>query len=139
MTHAELNRPRELKQQILREQCRLQTLRTSADNIALVQDGMPHNRGQNSRVEKIATFIIEIENEIAALKAEFETACVSLARKLRDEDLTAQEMSVITLRYVACMNFRDIERELDMSDARVFYTHRHALKSMFSRATVARQ
>lgn len=139
MTQVELSRPRELKQQIDFEEQRLKTLLTTADNIVQVLDGMPHARRQTSRVEKVATLIVEIEEKIAALKAEFETACVNLARKLREENLTSQELNVVTLRYVACMNFRDIEFELNMSDARVFYTHRHALKSMFSRATVGQQ
>lgn len=130
MTHTELNEARELRQRIRDEERRLDALRVAAQNIVPILDGMPHERSQASKVEKVALLVFELERELAALKTQFESACVNITRKLRQENLDAQEFEILLLRYVACMNFRDIQCKLDVSDARVFYIHRNALKKL---------
>lgn len=130
MTQAELNEARELRRRIRDEERRLDALRAAAQNITPILDGMPHERSQSSRVEKVALLVLEVERELAALKARFETACVKITRALRCENLDAQEFEIMLMRYVACMNFRDIQFNLDKSDARVFYYHRNALKKL---------
>lgn len=130
MTQADLNEARDLRDKIRAEERRLNSLRVAAQNLVPILDGMPHAQTQSSRVEKIAALILDTEHELEELKAKFETACVTIARNLRDESLTAQEQEILTLRYVGCMNFRDIEFKTNLSDARIFYLHRHALKKI---------
>lgn len=119
-----------MRQRIRDAKRRLDALEVAAQNIVPIMDGLPHEQTQASRVEKIALLIAELSNELDALKAEFETACVKITQKLRSEPLDVHEFEVLILRYVACMNFRDIQFKLDISDARVFYLHRNAIRKL---------
>lgn len=130
MTERELNAVRELKQQIHAEERRLQVLRTAAESLVPVLDGMPHARSQSSRVAKIVTLIIEAEQALNALKETLDNVSTELVTKIRRAPLTTREQEILILRYVACMNFLDIEGELHLSDARIFYHHRQAVNKM---------
>lgn len=130
MTEAELNAVRELKKQILNGERQLKTLRTAAENLVPVIDGMPHARSQSSRVAKIVTLILDAEQSLNALKENLDSMSTELVMKIRRAPLTTREQEILILRYVACMNFLDIEGELHLSDARIFYHHRQALNKM---------
>ena len=56
---AELNVVRELIQKLKREEQRLQALRTNAENIVPILDGLPHAKTAQSKVERLALKIIE--------------------------------------------------------------------------------
>lgn len=130
MTEQELNSVRELKKRIRDLESHLQSLRTAAENLTPILDGLPHSTERKSRVEKIALMIVEEERELEDLREAAADAAVTLARRIKHADLTFQEREVAMLRYVACMNFRDIEAKLHMSDARIFFLHRQAEKKI---------
>lgn len=130
MTEMELNEARELKKQIRAEESHLQTLRAAAENLVPVLDGMPHAQNPKSRVAHIATLLIDAEQTLAALKEQLDIIAARLAEKIRCAPLTPREQEILILRYVACMNFRDIEFKLHLSDARIFYLHRQALSKI---------
>ena len=130
MTEAELNEARELKKKIQSEERQLQILRTAAENLAPVLDGLPHAQNHSSRVAQIATLVIDAERSLNALKEKLDAIGAALTKKIRREPLTTREQEILILRYVACMNFRDIELALHLSDAGVFFHHRNALKKL---------
>lgn len=129
MTEKELNSVRELNKQIRRQEQHLQALRLSAENLVPILDGLPHSNEAKSRVEKIALMIIESERELDSLRAQLDRASEDLPARIHDEISDVQERTVLLLRYVACMRFRDIAFQLEMSERRVFQIHHDALKS----------
>ena len=146
MTEAELNEVRELKKEIQAAERQLRILKTAAENLVPVLDGLPHAQNPKSRVASIATLIIDAERALTTLKEKLDSTGAKLIARIRREPLTTREQEILILRYVACMNFRDIEFKLHLSDARVFSYHRSALKKVTvdrqltdSKATVRRQ
>lgn len=130
MTVTELNSVRDLRQRIREQERRLNALRLSVQNLTPLLDGMPHSRSQTSRVEKIVVKAADLEREIESLRDECAAAAVTLTDKISAANLESHEETILILRYVACMNFRDIEFELGMSDARIFYLHRNSLRKV---------
>ncbi len=130
MTDTELNEVRHLKRRINDAEQRLMLLRSAVSKTTPHLDGLPHARPPTSNVEYLLAQIIDIERDIKSLREELELAAARLACRLYRMPLTTREYSVIVLRYVACMTFRDIQFELHMSDATVFYHHRNATKKI---------
>lgn len=130
MTQAELNEARELRDLMRNEERRLNAYRLAAQNLVPLLDGMPHARNCAGKPEKIALLIVESELKLIELNERYDAACDKLARKIKAEIADGTEQEILLLRYVACMNFRDIEIKLDMSDARIFYLHRNGIKKL---------
>ena len=130
MTEKELNSVRELNKQIRRQEQHLQALRLSAENLVPILDGLPHSDEAKSRVEKIALMIVESERELENLRAQLDRASEDLPARIHDEVSDVQERTVLLLRYVACMRFRDIAFQLERSEARVFQIHHDVLKKI---------
>lgn len=130
MTKTELNGARELRNKIRDEERRLLTLRLSAENLVPILDGLPHGTDVKSRVENLAVKIMESERELIRLRKEFGQAAFTLEEKINRSELDALEKSILTLRYVACMNFLDIQDKLKISDATTFYVHRTATRKI---------
>ena len=128
MTEKELNSVRDINKRIRDIEWRLQALRAEAENITPIIDGLPHSTDVKSRVERLALNIAEGERELAALQAQFITAALELGNKIDSSPLNQQEKTVLSLRYVSCLNFQDIWLTLHVSDAQVFYLHRTAQK-----------
>ena len=126
MTEKELNDVREISRRIRDLEWRLQALRAAAENIAPVIDGLPHATQIKSRVEKLALNIADCENELINLREQFVNAALELGNKIDNAQLSSQEKTVLSLRYVFCMNFQDIWLKLEASDAKIFYLHRTA-------------
>lgn len=130
MTEKELNSVRELKKKIRDLEWRLQALRAEADNIVPVLDGLPNPSDVKSRVEKLALKIVESDVELASLRERFINAALLLGNQIEDAPLNSQEKTVLSLRYVSCMNFQDIWLKLETNDAKIFYLHKVALKKI---------
>ena len=130
MTQAELNKARNLRNQIRNEESRLQILRAAVGDLVPIMDGMPHAQAQSSRVENSAVPILELQRKIQTLKEQFQQACNELLEKFSRINFTPQEQAVITLRYVSCLSFNAIRAKINLSDARIFYIHRHALNKL---------
>ena len=130
LTEKELNSVREISRRIRDLEWRLQTLRAEAENIVPVIDGLPHATQIKSRVEKLALNITDCDNELINLREQFVNSALELGNKIDNAKLNSQEKTVLSLRYVSCMNFQDIWLKLDTSDANIFYLHRTALKKI---------
>ena len=130
MVEEELNRVRELKKRIYELELRREKYCCQAENIVPIIDGMPHAKDAKSRVEKITVELVAIDEEMAELADVFVQAVFELDAAIEASGLDALEKAVINLRYVACMNFRDIQEKLKISDATTFYIHRTAKKKI---------
>jgi len=128
MTEQEMNTVRELNKKIRDLEWRLQALRAEADNIVPILDGLPHASATKSRVENLTLKILDSERELDNLREQFISAALELDNKIENTSLNQQEKTVLSLRYVSCMNFQDIWLKLGTSDAKIFYLHRAALK-----------
>lgn len=132
MTELELNSARDLRQKIRDLEWRLDVLRADADNLVPILDGLPHGTDIKSRVENLATKILDGEQELITLCEQFGQAAFALDDKIIHSGLDALEQAVLNLRYVACLNFLDIQNRLQISDATTFYIHRTAKKKILN-------
>lgn len=130
MTREELEEVRELKREMRREEGRLTTLRLSMETLTQLMDGMPHARSQSSKVERLTLQIIETERLIGELRARLLEAATKILDAIKNAPLTQNEQQLLILRYVQCLNFKDIWERLEYSDAHVYRLHAEALEKM---------
>ena len=130
MTEKELNSVRKLKKRIRDLEWRLQALRTAADNIVPVLDGLSHSSEAKSRVEKIALDLIETERELNNSRAQIILTKSELADKiLREvEDTTLQ--TLLILRYVECLSFKETARRMHFTLRHLYRLHEKFLKDV---------
>ena len=128
MTEKELNAVRELKKQIRDIERHLQALRLSAENLVPIPDGLPHSSEAKSRVEKIALMIVVDERELTSLNEEFLLAKAELLDKiLRSVDEPSLQ-TLLVLRYVECLSFKEIARRMRFTLRHVFRLHEKIFK-----------
>lgn len=130
MNERELNRVRELKEKIRELERHIAALRSSAENIVPVLDGMPHSTDVKSKVETLALHIVHSEQELEALRSELCTAAIHITTQIQNANLKRAEKTILILRYVVCMNFRDISFQLEQSDATTFRLHHDGVQKM---------
>ena len=130
MTESELNEVRELRRELVNGEQKLRTLREQMARLTARLDGLPHAQATTSPLELLTVKIVDLERELDEMRGRMETSSAQLTYRLSFVPLTPREFSVAVLRYVSCMNFRDIQFELRMSDATVFFHHRNALKKI---------
>lgn len=130
MRQDELEEARRLHEEIRTLERQLKTLRMATTNTVALADGMPRTKSHKSPVETLLTLIMDTEERLRELQLMFGRARMKLIRAFAAAKLSARQHEVMTLRYVACMNFRDIQFTLHLSDARVFYLHRSAQQIM---------
>ena len=130
MTERELNKARELKERIRELERHIAALRLSAADIVPGLDGMPHGTDIKSKVEKLAARLVDEERELESIRAELCAAAIHIATQIQAADLKRKEKTVLILRYVTCMNFRDISFQLGLSDATTFRLHHDGIKKM---------
>ena len=138
MTESELNEVRELRRELVNGEQKLRMLREQAARLTARLDGLPHAQATTSPLELLTVKIVDLERELDEMRAMMNLTAESLIYRLSLVPLTPREFSIVALRYVSCMNFRDIQFELRLSDATVFFHHRNALKKIFE-PTVALQ
>lgn len=130
MNERELNRVRELKEKIRELERHIAALRSSAENIVPVLDGMPHSTDVKSKVETIALHVVNSERELDALRSELCSAAIHITNRIQNSNLKRKEKTLLILRYVVCMNFRDIAFQMDISDATTFRLHHDGVQKM---------
>lgn len=130
MTEKELNSVRDLNKQIRDLENHLATMRKRAEDITQTLDGMPHATTIQSKIENLALKIVEGGRELEILHQQIISATARLTEKICREVTDPQERTVVILRYVSCMHFRDIGFQLGKSDARIFQLHRDALSKI---------
>ena len=130
MTEEKLNEVRELREKLRAALSQVRALRESLINLTVELDGMPHAHSNRSRVEQMALLIVEGEREVDAIQAKIDATGAALAREIKNSPLSSQEKEIFILRYVGCVAFREIKAKLHLSEQRLFYLHRNALKKL---------
>ncbi|MBQ3336329.1 MAG: DUF1492 domain-containing protein [Selenomonadaceae bacterium] len=130
MTKKELNRARDLREQIRDIEWKIIKLRAGAEDLVPILDGLPHGNEVKSRVENLAIKLLAAQEELSRLLEEFGRTALDLEEKINHAELDELEKAVLTLRYVVCMNFLDIQDRLKLNDNSLFYYHRTAVKKI---------
>ena len=128
MTEEELNGVRELNKKICDIERHLQALRISAENLVPILDGLPHSSEAKSRVEKIALMIVEDERELTALNETKLLAKSELADKILCEVNEPILQTLLVLRYVECLSFKETARRMHFTLRHIFKLHEKILK-----------
>ena len=128
----DINVARRLTKEIKRLEAELATLQRAAQDLVPVRDGQPKGQSQTSTVEKLVERLVSKEMEIYDLRSHLDAVKVELINRICAVDMADYEKRVLLLRYVSCMNFRDICFELDYSDARIYQWHRAGLEKLQS-------
>ena len=128
MTEKELNVVRELKKQIRDLERHLQSLRISAENLVPILDGLPHSTEVKSRVEKLALMIIEDERELDTLREKILLAKSELLDKILREIDEPSIQTLLVLRYVECLSFKETARRMHFTLRYIFKLHTKFLK-----------
>ena len=131
MTAQEINKARELSKRIRELERQIAALCLSRDNIVPVLDGMPHASDLKSKVEKFALQIVENQRVLEDLRVELAQEKLRLVSVITAEfdDPTAQ--SLLLLRYVSCLSFREIARRMSYGLRHVFKLHDRLLKMAY--------
>lgn len=135
----EITAARTLTEEIKRLAEQIELVRQSAKNLVPVQDGMPKPPNKGSPIEKICYRMLELEEKRREKIKELDAVKVALIDAICAAPLKDGERKVLMLRYVCCMRFRDIQFDLEKSDARIYQWHRAGLEKMrnYSTLTVA--
>ena len=128
MTEQELNSVRELKKKIRDVESQLQALRTAAENLVPILDGLPHSNEAKSRVEKIALSLVETERELDNLREKIIVVKSQLTDKILREVEDTTYQTLLVLRYVECLSFKETARRMHFSLRYVFKLHDKILK-----------
>ena len=86
----------------------------------------------NSLAEEKALKIVELEEELKDLKAKRDKAIVEVTEiinKLEDEI----QRKLMELRYIDCMQWKEIASIMNYSDKHIFYVRNKALKKIYKK------
>lgn len=128
MTVSEINKARELSKRIRELERQITALILSRDNIVPVLDGMPHATEVKSKVERLALRIVEGERELESLRAEFEQEKTRIANAIMMNFDEPTKQTLLLLRYVSCLSFREIAHRLHYGLRYVFKLHDRLVK-----------
>ena len=115
-----LHAVRDLKERIVASESALLNLRGLAQNLVPTLDGMPRATTLESRVEKLAVKIIAAEQKLDVLKTELDRLSAELFDEIQRRVKSVQAQTVVTLRFVSCLSFRQIARRISYSLRQVF-------------------
>ena len=130
MTLESLNEPKRLHTELQTLQERRAAIVDSLNNFTPTLDGMPKSKDNESRLARLVTLKLDLENQIADLQSALATARANLAADIFSADLHNNEIAVLLRRYVESQRFADIARELHFSENRVYCLRRQALKKL---------
>lgn len=128
MTEQELNQVRDLHKKIRDLEKLLATLRSRAEDIVPAREGLPQSSDIQSKVENLALKIVEKTIELESLHEQILAATATLTESICLQISDPNQRTVMLLRYVHCMHFRDIGFQTGYSDRKVFSLHHDALK-----------
>ncbi len=130
MTEKELNRVRDLHGRIRDTEKFLATLRKRAEDLTPKLDGMPHAQTIQSKVELLALDIVEKCNELNSLHEQIIDVTAHLTEQLCHDVPEPNQRTVMILRYVSCLRFRDIALAMELSERKVFELHHTAIETV---------
>ena len=116
-----------LRKKIAALEARLIDLRNLATATTKILDGMPHAKSRASPVERITVAIIETENELSAARSELQNLQPSLATAIIERVKAPALATVLILRDVQCLSFRETARRMNYCLRNVFNLHASAV------------
>lgn len=122
MTKQELWAVRTLNERIHELEVHIATLRRCADVDTSHLDGLPHATPIESKIERLVLEIAEQTAELNEMKAQLKLLAANLTLKI-NRIPHIKTRTVMLLRYVLCLSFRQIAVELDISIRTVFNFH----------------
>ena len=128
MTEKELNGVREIQKMIRKLERHIQELRMSAENLVPILDGLPHSKQAKSRVEKLALEIAEGEHELELLNWRLLDEKARLIDLILNETLEPAVQTLLVLRYVECLSFKETARRMKYGLRHVFKLHEKIFK-----------
>ena len=128
MTEHELYQVKDLKKRIKDLEKKLQTLKMSASNLVPIIDGLPHATQAKSRVERIALMIVDCDRELKSLRDRLVQAKTELTDKIMCDLNEPIIQTLLILRYVECLPFKDIAHRMVFNLRYVFKLHDKILK-----------
>ena len=126
----ELNEVRRLKRIIRDTERILEALKRAVLPKVPVCNGMPKSKPADSVIERLTVRIVDTENEIATLHQKVAETAAELERKIKSEVEGKTARTILILRYVDCMNFRDIGFALGYSETHIYFLHRKICKKI---------
>lgn len=132
MTRDELNKVRDLTEEIKLREEKLQGLRET--QMALSKLGEVLGRGSSSQVEKVALEIVTLERGLDALRERSWEAARALVEQISRADLTGLEARLLSLRYVACLPISLIRDQLKIGERRYYKVQAAGEKKILQRA-----
>lgn len=112
----ELTCVRELKAELQRRQERLKNLREVATSVTVPRlDGLPRANNLFSKPEKFMQLIIDEERELARLQVELDETATDLSKEIKKRVDDARQETILILRYVGCLSFREVSRRTSYS------------------------
>ena len=91
-------------------------------------DVSPKSSSTDSRVELIASLIVDTENGIAEIESQIERETPLLIDKIKEEFQDTLEQSLLLYRYVFLKNFREISFLMKYSERFIYKKHKQILK-----------
>lgn len=121
-----------LKKELERESRRLEDLRALAEPTIPPFDGMPHATSppQTSKVESVATLIVDAEKKLIHLSREIEIAKYRLVVALQSEQMKELSRRVLICHYAGCKSFNTIAKLLHYSRRYIIDLHDAGLKAL---------
>ena len=131
MDYQTLNSVWEIKREFERETHRLEDLRMFAMPSTPPLDGMPHNPSpQSSKVETLATLIVDLEKRLRLLAEEWAHRQYLLAKALLNVSMKELPQRVLNLHYVNCQSFNAIAKHLRFSRRYIMDLHDEGLRAL---------
>lgn len=135
MTKRELYGVRDLRKMIHDTEIYVDMLRERVKNTTPILDGMPHAAPLDSRIERFMLEIAEFSRELEVYREELLRRSVTLTNKISRAVTDKQQRSVLLMRYVSCLSFKEICDTMDLSRSTVYALHRLAIENLDLRQT----
>lgn len=119
-----------LKMAYQRELWRLEDLIALAQPSPPPLDGMPHASARVSKVEKIAMKIVDAKRELEELAGRIEEQKAVLFAALDGVDAKPIVQRVLKFRYVGCMSFNAIAKQMNYSRRQILRLHDEGLRAV---------
>lgn len=114
----------EINQELEKLQTKLTVYRQLATDVKISDMQKIRTKSQTSRTEYIAVKITDLEKEIKQKLEERATVREELTKRLEEEDIPAVIFSIFYMRYVGCVQWKDIAETVGYSETHVFLLHR---------------
>ena len=126
----ELRAARELKKRADELQKNLEEWRLLSISLSRVLTGLPGAHNHESRVEKMAIKIADGERELSRLAEEYLEVRRTLTQKIMEEITEPIHQTLLLMRYVECLSYRECAKRMNFSERQIFRVHQKLLKRM---------